>query len=434
MKVPVAPPTPEEAHALEERARTGAAAATRPTQPPFPWADEFSTIGVTGTNGKTSTTWMIEAMLREAYGPCLSETTIGYRIGDETIQVPRTVGGYLSAFFQAYERGVRHAAVEVTSEGLARGFARLWRIDVGVFTNLTHDHLSKHGSWEHYLASKAQLFVHLGPGRTAVFNAADPHAELLDQVTPPDVARLWYAAPSRGPALRRADLASTGARIGVDGTTVDLVPSEIAERLGGALGLRFVGDVFAENALGAACAGLSIGLSPENVRRGLAECRVTPGRFEVISRDPIAVVDYAHTPDALGRACDTARGLCGAARLLVVFGAGGNRDKDKREPMGRKVGERAHVAIVTNDNPRDEDPKRILDAVAAGARRGGRAHVQIEPDRRRAIERAFDQAKAGDIVLIAGKGHERGQEIRGRTLPFSDVDEVRRLTGARCSE
>jgi UDP-N-acetylmuramoyl-L-alanyl-D-glutamate--2,6-diaminopimelate ligase len=214
---------------------------------------------------------MVEAMLRAAHGPCLSETTIGYRIGDETIQAPRTVGGYLTAFFEAYQRGVRHAAVEVTSEGLARGFARLWRIDVGVFTNLTHDHLSKHGSWEHYLASKAQLFVHLGPGRTAVFNAADPHAELLDRVTPPDVRRLWYAAPSRGAALRPSDLASARTEITVDGTTVELVPSEIAERLGGELGLSYVGDVFAENALGAACAGLAIGLSPEQVRRGLAQ-------------------------------------------------------------------------------------------------------------------------------------------------------------------
>jgi UDP-N-acetylmuramoyl-L-alanyl-D-glutamate--2,6-diaminopimelate ligase len=189
--------------------------------------------------------------------------------------------------------------------------------------------------------------------------------------------------------------------------------------------------VFAENALGAACAALAAGIDPAHVRSGLAACPIVPGRFEVLSTAPVVVViDYAHSPDALARTCETARALANGQRVLVVFGAGGGTaDKSKREPMGRAVGERADQAIVTSDNPRDEDPAAIARSVAAGCRRGGRAYVAIELDRRRAIARALEVAKPGDVVVVAGKGHERGQIIGTETLPFSDVDEVGALLG-----
>ncbi len=402
----------------------------RPTPPPFAWASDFFTLGVTGTNGKTSTTLLAGAALRAAGKPVLVETTLGYSLDDARLDVPRTLEGYYRAFEQANVAGCRDAAIEVTSQALAQGYAKRWRFDLAVFTNLSRDHLAEHGSWEHYLASKAQLFVHLGPGCSAVLNAADESALLIDQVTPADVKRHYYAVPSRGPLLRAAHLVTREVRLDAEGTHLELEPSPFAEMLGGALDTRLVGHVFAENALAAATAALAHGVSGPSVRSGIAACPPVPGRFEVVARSPnLVAVDYAHTPDALARTCDTARELGRGARVLVVFGAGGGADPKKREPMGRAVGERADVAIVTNDNPRREDPKLIAKAVSRGAERGGRAYVTTELDRRRAIELALSKAKPGDVIVIAGKGHEVGQTIGNETLPFSDVEEVQRALG-----
>lgn len=401
----------------------------RPTKPPAAWAESLFTVGVTGTNGKTSTTRLIDAALRAAGLGVVSETTLGYQLNGQPLNVPRTLPGFSQVMHTAAQQGIRHAAIEVTSKALANGFAKFWRFDLGVFTNLSRDHLLEHGSFEHYLASKAQLFMHLGPDRTAVLNAGDEHALLIDQVTPPDVKRLWFAAPSRGQPRRRPDLAARRIRLSPHGTTAELVPSRLAEQLGGELRTRLVGQVFAENAMAAAAAAIAIGIAPDAVCRGLADCPIVPGRFEVIGEQPLAVVDYAHTPDALARTCDTARALAGDNRVIVVFGAGGLRDKEKRKPMGEAVAKRADLAIVTTDNPRAEDPAAIAKTVAAGCRRGSRAHTKLEPDRRRAIELAVNSARPGDVVVVAGKGHETGQIIGDETLPFSDADELRAQLG-----
>lgn len=402
----------------------------RPTAAPFGWAEPFFTIGVTGTNGKTSTTLLLGAALAATGRSVLVETTLGYTLDARALDVPRTLEGYFSAFEQAAGAGCRDAAVEVTSQALAQGYAKRWRFDLGVFTNLSRDHLSQHGSWEHYLASKAQLFVHLGPGRSAVLNAADESALLIDRVTPEDVKRLWYRVPSRGPALHPADLVAREVSVSVAGTLVTLEPSPLAEALGGSLRTRLIGDVFAENALAAAAGALAAGVDPSLVSRGIADCPVVPGRFEIVAREPaIVAVDYAHTPDALARTCDAARALAGRQRVIVVFGAGGGADPEKREPMGRAVGQRADVAIVTNDNPRHEDPKAIAKSVARGAERGGRAYVAVELDRRAAIRRALERSRPGDVVIVAGKGHERGQTVGNETEPFSDLEEIGKLLG-----
>ncbi|MEX1367717.1 MAG: cyanophycin synthetase, partial [Nannocystaceae bacterium] len=164
------------------------------------------------------------------------------------------------------------------------------------------------------------------------------------------------------------------------------------------------------------------------VARGVAQCPPVPGRFEVLGRDPIVVVDYAHSADALVRTCDSARTLV-SGRLIVVFGAGGGSSPDKRGPMGEAVGQRADLAIVTNDNPRHEDPERIAAMVREGVERGGRAQVEVRLDRAEAIERALEQAGPDDIVVVAGKGHETGQEIGGQVLPWSDREQVLRRLG-----
>ena len=403
--------------------------------PVAPWAAELCTIGVTGTNGKTTTTTMLAAIVRAAGLRGFSATTLDYRLDGAPLAVERTWPGFVEAAERSHRAGARHAVVEITSQSLARGYARRWRFDHAVFTNLSPDHLLSHGTWEHYLASKAQLFVHVAPGGAAVLNARDPAALLIDRVTPADVRRVWYGAPSRGPGLIGHDLEARSVALSAAGTEIALAPGPLAEALGGSLASRFVGEVFAENALAAAAAALAAGLPGRAVREGLAACPVVPGRFEVIGRaGVVAAVDYAHTPDALARTCETARAIAGAGRVIVVFGAGGETDPGKRAPMGEAVGRRADVAIVTTDNPRREDPAQIAAMLAEGLVRGGRAEVVREADRARAIARALGGARAGDVVVVAGKGHEAGQTIGAETLPFSDREVLARLLGIEVAD
>jgi UDP-N-acetylmuramoyl-L-alanyl-D-glutamate--2,6-diaminopimelate ligase len=372
---------------------------------------------------------MHAAIVTAAGRGVLMINTLGYHIDGVVLSdLPKSLAGVHEAFRRAHGLGIRDAAVEVTSKALAEGYAKRWRFDLAVFTNLSPDHLKTHGTWEHYLASKAQLFVHLGPGRTAVLNAGDVHATLIDRAMPSDLLRRWFHAPHRGPALCPPDLAARSIDVSASGTAVTLEPSPLAEKLGGALQLRMVGDVFAENAMAAALAADARGIEAHAIVTGLAACPSVAGRFEVLHPDPIVAVDYAHSPDALERTCDAARKLA-AARVIVVFGAGGNSTPSKREPMGLAVGQRADVAWITNDNPRREDPATIAGALADGVRRGGRAEVHVELDRGKAIERAIAMARPGDVVVIAGKGHERGQIVGDVELPFSDADEVRRVLG-----
>lgn len=390
------------------------------------------TFGITGTNGKTSTTHMIASAVQAAGYSTLRIGTVGVELDGQALARGKSFDEFLATLRTASERGCRHAVLEVTSNALAHGYARAWRFDLGVFTNLSPDHFTTHGSWEHYLAAKAQLFVHLGPGRTAVLNGADQHALFIDQATPPDVIRRWFAAPSRGPKLREVDLEARTIELDPEGTAIELQPSAIAEQLGGRLRTKMVGEVFGENALAAALAGLSAGIPAEAVVRGIASCPVVAGRFEILDHGadrPTVAIDYAHSPDALVHTCATARKLA-RKRVIVVFGAGGGSTPEKREPMGEVVGAAAELAIVTSDNPRNEDPRAIAAMLEVGLRRAGRAQIVIELDRKRAIERALAQAEPGDVVVVAGKGHERGQRVGKRILPFSDVEVLRQLLGA----
>ncbi len=395
-----------------------------------PWAESWWTIGVTGTNGKTSTTVLAAAAIQAAGLHVFSSTTLDYCVDGESLQMTRSWPSFLEAAERCHELGGKHAVVEITSQALARGYAKRWRYDVGVFTNLSPDHFKTHGSWEHYLASKAQLFVHLPAHGAAVLNARDPSAGLIDRVTAPEVRRLWFGVASRGPALRGEDLAARRVEVTPMGTRVTLEPSPLAEALGGVLELALVGEVFAENALAAACATHAVGVDAAAIVRGFAGCPGVPGRFELFARGgPVVAVDYAHTPDALVRTCATARVLAGGGRVIVVFGAGGDTDPGRREPMGEAVGAAADLVIVTTDNPRHEDPRAIASMLIKGIDRGGRARVLVEPDRGRAIALALQAAGRRDVVVIAGKGHETGQTIGDETLPFSDRDCLRGLLG-----
>jgi UDP-N-acetylmuramoyl-L-alanyl-D-glutamate--2,6-diaminopimelate ligase len=382
-------------------------------------------VGVTGTNGKTTTTTWIARALATLATPVACVTTLGHFLGADLVDESMDYASFLRLMEACVARGGVFAALEITSESLANGFARAWPCEVGVFTNLTQDHLDAHGSPEHYLASKAQLFCALPTGGTAVLNGCDESFDLLREIVPEGVRALAYGAPGRGEERGPLDVRARAVRVGWDGTRVLCEGPAV----GGARELHVgaIGDVFAENAMAALLGSLAMGVPLDGAIRALAGARAPPGRFEVVGTAPRVVVDYAHTPDAVARTCATARALTPAgAALIVVFGAGGNRDRAKRAPMG-EAARCADRVILTSDNPRDEDPGEIARQIALGL--VGHPGVTLELDRRRAIERAIGTAARDDVVLVCGKGHERTQTVAGQTTTFSDAEVARELCG-----
>ncbi|HWP06574.1 MAG TPA: UDP-N-acetylmuramyl-tripeptide synthetase [Polyangiaceae bacterium] len=405
--------------------------ASKPFPPAPAWVKGLEHVGVTGTNGKTSTTRFSAAALGSIARPVASFTTVGAFLDDQPIQVTASYRGVLDAVRSALERGGRYAVLEVTSEVLSLGFARRWPFRAAVFTNLSHDHLDAHGSPEHYFASKAQLFNALPrQGGLAVVNGCDDVAELLLEVTPESARRLLYGVASRGTATLPLDASASACAVTLEGTRAAVT---LGPALGGGsveLCTRAIGAIFLENALAAWLLAVGLGAEPRAALAAVAGAAPPRGRFEVLAREPTVVVDYAHTPDALRRTLDTARAL-GKARVVVVFGAGGNRDKDKRPAMGAAAGAADRV-IITSDNPRDEDPKDIAAAILEAVPKTCLASVDL--DRARAIRRAVTEAGNGDIVVIAGKGHELTQTIGGVEREFSDVAVARAALAERGGE
>ena len=384
---------------------------------------KLRTVATTGTNGKTTTTSMVASIVAAAGEPAARITTVGAWIDASLIEAATPMDEFLVTVERAVERGVTTLALEVTSKALAAGIARRWAPHVAVFTNLTRDHLDQHGTPEHYLASKAQLFMALSPGGTAILNGRDLATPLIREVIPAGVAIETFAIGAP------AGLAAQEVVVMPGKTRVVLADGAFARELGGALELRIAGGVHAQNALAAALAARAAGYGPDAIRAGLEQFTGVPGRFEVIGERPLVVVDYAHTPDGLVGTLVTARELC-RGKLVCVFGCGGDRDRGKRPQMAAIVDERADIAVLTTDNPRHEDPASIAADVQAGAT-APRARWIVELDRARAIELAIELAAPDDVVVIAGKGHERVQEVHGRELPFSDVDVARAAIAVR---
>ena len=370
------------------------------------------TVGVTGTNGKTTTTSMVAAITAAAGEPSARVTTLGAWVDDDRITGTDLVDEFLITAERAVQRGVKTIAVEMTSKALMAGVARTWRPDVGVVTNVTRDHLDLHGTAEAYLAAKTQIVIALEPGGTAVLNGDDPAVALIAELVPDGVTIRRFSRRDRSCALvaERVDVTPSGMQIALGG--------ELATAFDGSIELGIVGEVHAQNAMAAALAAHALGYSGAAIRRGLAGFGGVPGRFEIVARAPFVVVDYAHTPDGLVGTLATARAL--ATRVICVFGCGGNRDRGKRPEMGAIADGAADVVVLTTDNPRHEDPRAIALEVLAGVSRP-RARWIVELDRARAIELAIATARVTDIVVIAGKGHEQTQEILGVAHPFSDV-------------
>ncbi len=396
---------------------------------------------MTGTNGKTSTTrWLaaaLQAGARQAgAGPVARVTTVGAYIDEEPAGIPLDYFAFLEVLAKAHARGGRFAALECTSESLRLGFAQAWPMLVGVFTNLSHDHLDAHQTFENYLASKAQLFVALPPGGTAVLNAFDPASALLGEILPTGVTLRSYGVASRGAAgdapsvLGDVDLRATDVTVSLAGTTVTLAETPFVRAAGlpREIRLRAIGEIYAENALAALAGAIALGVDGGVAAAAIAAAEPPPGRFEVVHASvregeaPVTVVvDYAHTPDALARTIATAHVLR-QGPVTVVFGAGGNRDAAKRPALGAAA-RGADRIVLTNDNPRDEDPRAIIDAIAAGIGTGSGARTTTMClDRGEAIFQAIRLCSrgGGGIVILAGKGHETTQTIGGAVGAQSD--------------
>jgi UDP-N-acetylmuramoyl-L-alanyl-D-glutamate--2,6-diaminopimelate ligase len=357
----------------------------------------LTVVGVTGTNGKTTTTHFLRGIF-EANG--WEAGTIGTLDGARTTPEAPVLQATLASMRDA---GQRAAAVEVSSHALAQRRVDAVHFAAVVFTNLSQDHLDYHGTMEDYFAAKATLF---DPARAdvAVVNADDPYGRRL--VEHPAVRTVPYS---------RADV--TGVRSGADGMRFTWRGVDVALAIGGAFNV--------DNAVAAATTAAELGIDVAVIARGLAGVTI-PGRYEAVrAGQPFAViVDYAHTPDGLEQLLLAARDDVQDGRLFVVFGAGGDRDASKRPQMGAVAARLADVAILTSDNPRHEDPLDIIRQVEAGASPGALA---VEADRRAAIAIALRDAKPGDVVVIAGKGHEQGQDLGDRVEPFDDRDVARQV-------
>jgi len=400
--------------------------------------DRLALCGVTGTKGKTTVSYLVEACAEAAGVPVGVAGTVSWRVpgrvrpASHTTPDPAELQALLAEMAAA---GARLAVLEVSSHALDQERVAGLSFRAAAFTNLGRDHLDYHPDLESYFAAKRRLFDQLAPGGTAVVNAGDPWGRRL-------AAELAERGPAGPGAIWRlgipgGELRAREVRLGMEGIAA------VLETPRGELPVRspLVGAHNLQNLLVAAGLALALDLPPAAVARGLSASAGAPGRLERIEARGIAVfVDYAHTPDSLAAACAALRALS-PRRLLVVFGCGGDRDRGKRPLMGRAAGEAADLVVLTSDNPRTEDPGAILDAIApgvaaAGLRRldaaeavaGARGWLAV-PDRREAIALAVAAARPGDAVLVAGKGHEDVQIVGTERRPLDDRAEARRALG-----
>ena len=380
----------------------------------------MAVIGVTGTNGKTTTTQLIAQALSLSGASCGVVGTLGSgfpgRLRDTNHTTPDAVT--LQRLLADLRRdGAQAVAMEVSSHALAQGRIDAVHIDTAIFTNLTHDHLDFHGSIEAYGAAKARLFSHPGL-RHAVINLDDPFGRHIHDTLAGTVERIGFTL-GQGPA----DIRATAVEFRGDGIRAKVLTR--GEQ--GELRLPLIGRFNLENALGVIGALLVRGLPLEAILASLSGVVPVAGRMERVGDVPLVIVDYAHTPDALEQSLRAIRLHC-RGRLWCVFGCGGDRDRSKRPLMGRLAREHADEIVVTSDNPRSEDPLSIIAGICSGIPDPG---VIREPDRRAAIFRAIRDADPADCILIAGKGHESYQESGGIRAPFSDAAVAREALAAR---
>jgi UDP-N-acetylmuramoyl-L-alanyl-D-glutamate--2,6-diaminopimelate ligase len=392
-------------------------------------AEKLALVGITGTNGKTTTAFLIDALLRAAGRTVGLLGTVKNRVGEREADAVRTTpeSNDLQALFaEMVAAGCTHAVLEVTSHALALKRVHGCRFEVAVFTNLTRDHLDFHGDMDAYFAAKRILFDSLlRPGGTAVINADDDWGRLLAQSLPGAQVVTFGLKPQATVQAVNLDLSLSGTRFRARTPHGEI---EVQSPLLGLFNVR--------NMLGAIAAAVSLGVEPAAIQKALADFGGVPGRLERVDAGQgfAVVVDYAHTDDALKNLLETVRGLQ-PRRVITVFGCGGDRDRSKRPLMGAVASRLSDVVIVTSDNPRSEPPQSIIDEVLRGMNGGRGAARHAIVDRREAIAKALELAGDGDAVVIAGKGHETYQQVRDKQLPFDDRVVVRELlVGGRGKE
>jgi UDP-N-acetylmuramoyl-L-alanyl-D-glutamate--2,6-diaminopimelate ligase len=394
----------------------------------------LTVVGVTGTNGKTTSTYLLAAVFDAAGMACGRMGTVTVRVGpaatDErdaahtTPEAPE-VQRFLR---EMVDNGCKACAMEVSSHALALHRVSGVRFAAGVFTNLTRDHLDFHVDMKQYFAAKRRLFEMLPAGAPAVINVDDPYGQELAASVPNAVT---FALQ------RQAAVRATGIQSTLEGLAFQV------ETPRGALSIRspLVGRPNVYNILGVVAATHALGVDPKAIEEGISRLDGVPGRFQVVSSstDEVrVVVDYAHTDDALKNLLETARPLT-SGRLITVFGCGGDRDRTKRPLMGNVASRLSDLVVLTSDNPRSEDPMRIIDEIKRGivmpaepgAPQRPTTPLQVHPERRKAIEQAIRAAEPGDLVIIAGKGHEKYQVTAERTIPFDDVEVAQAALASR---
>lgn len=387
-------------------------------------AETLKLAGVTGTNGKTTITFILDSILHAAGKTTARIGTTGYQTPKGFRPASNTTPESLDLqemFAEVRGAAGTHAVLEVSSHALAMD--RLWgcHFAVAIFTNLTRDHLNFHKTFEEYFAAKRVLFEGTGAGApdVAVINIDDPYAPRLEALAK---RTLTYGLTDT------AELTAKKLSLSFDGLEFT------AHTPAGRVEVRssLVGRMNAYNILAAIGAGIALDVPVAKIEQGIAELQLVPGRFQRIDEGQpfLVVVDYAHADDALRNLISTARELNPAGRIITLFGAGGERDRSTRPPMGEAAGSLSELVILTSDNPRTEDPLRIINDVVVGLQKAN-ANYRIEPDRDLALEMAIDEAKEGDIVLLAGKGHENYQILRDRTFEFDDREKARAILRRR---
>jgi UDP-N-acetylmuramoyl-L-alanyl-D-glutamate--2,6-diaminopimelate ligase len=376
----------------------------------------LTNLAVTGTNGKTTVTFLVRSCVQAAGGKCGLMGTVVYDTGSGSTASSLTTPDCLTiaeAQRQMVDAGAQYMVIEASSHALSQDRLAGVNFTAAAFTNLTGDHLDYHQTKENYLSAKTRLFAALAPEATAVLNKHAPESKSIARATKARVC--WYAIDEP------ADLTAHVESMTVDGTKFTLEYQGRKARVQTPL----LGRYNVANHLAAAGLCLAAGLDLKTVTAGLSALKGVPGRLERVESDGFAVlVDYAHTDDALQNVLTTLRPLC-QGRLTVVFGCGGDRDKTKRPRMAKVTEQLADVVIVTSDNPRTEPPEAIIRDILAGFEEPGSEKVTVEPDRRKAIELAIETARAEDVVLLAGKGHETYQIIGTKKTDFSDQDIAR---------
>lgn len=387
---------------------------------------ELVTAAVTGTNGKTTVAALMVSVLEAAGRPTALLGTLGYRFREESVKGDRTTPEAPETIHMLRrwrDQGAEAVSMEASSHALALHRLDGLAFDVAIFTNLTQDHLDYHRDFEGYYAAKRRLFDLLEPHGRAVVNAADEWGRRLVGELTETLGEDRLVTYGRGAAVQvwDASLSEAGTRAVVE-----------TPRGSYAFHSPLVGRYNLDNLLATAAAAEALGLPHEAVREGFARRGTIPGRLEPVQRgQPFPVfIDYAHTPGALEAVLRSVAEVTGR-RIIVIFGAGGDRDPAKRAPMGRIAGELADLPILSSDNPRGEDPLAIIQMVEEGVKQAGNPEYRVVPDRREAIRRAIQVAGPEHAVVITGKGHEEVQEIGGQKLPFSDRDEVEKALEER---